>query len=118
MSQLSLSKYDILATATELTAIAVSRSITPHLEKYDISNVYLFGGGIKNEYLLSRLRVALPDVGFFSVDNLGYNPDYLEAICYAVMGAMAIHSLPAGLPKITGARRRAIAGRIVQPSRG
>jgi len=113
--KLGLSRYDVLATTTELTATAIATAIRKKMDKYHIKNVYLFGGGLKNKYLLKRLKTNMPDVNFLSIKRLGYDPDYLEAVCYAVMGAMTVFSQPAGLHHITGAKRDSIAGRIVQP---
>jgi 1,6-anhydro-N-acetylmuramate kinase len=48
-----------------------------------------------------------------SVHQLGFNPDYLEAVCYALMGVLAIKGLPVGLPHITGAGRKTVAGRVI-----
>lgn len=115
-SSLGLNKYDILATVGELTALSIAAAIGSHLQKYRIRVVYLFGGGAKNRYLVERLEKNLPGVAFISIDSLGYNPDYLEAAAYAVMGAMALRGEPTGLPHITGARMKTVAGRIIQPS--
>jgi anhydro-N-acetylmuramic acid kinase len=112
---LGLSKHDILATATELTAVSIARSIRRHLEKLNLSTLYLFGGGLRNQYLIERLSSNLPGVKLFSIDRLGFDPHYLEAVCYAIMGVMTIYSIPTGLPNVTGAAERTIAGRIVQP---
>lgn len=117
-SKIGLSKLDILASAAELTAVTISRSIKPHLGRFKVGNVYLFGGGLKNSYLTNRLRANLPETKFLSVDRLKADPDYVEAACYAVMGAMTILSMPSGLPDVTGAKGKTIAGRIIQPSRG
>lgn len=114
-SKLKLNKTDILATATELTAIAIANSIRSHIRKYSINKAYLFGGGLKNSFLVSRLEANLPDTAFISVKQLGYNPDYLEAICYAVMGGLTLRAIPTGLPHITGAKHKTIAGRIILP---
>jgi anhydro-N-acetylmuramic acid kinase len=117
-SGLGLSRHDILATATELTAVSIARSIGPHLKRFNLKTVYLFGGGLNNGYLVERLKANLPDVSLFSIDRLGFDPHYLEAVCYALMGVMTIYSIPAGLPNVTGAVEKTVAGRIVQPPRG
>jgi anhydro-N-acetylmuramic acid kinase len=114
-SKLKLKRHDVLASITELTAITIAAAVQPYLSKYKIKKIYLFGGGVKNTFLQSRLRANIPGVEFFSVDRLGLNPDFLEATCYAVMGGMAISSQPAGLPHVTGASDKMIAGRIIQP---
>jgi anhydro-N-acetylmuramic acid kinase len=113
--KLGLSNRDILSTTTELTALSIATSIIPYLAKYDLRSIYLFGGGAKNRYMIKLLKAILSGVDVFSVDELGYNPDYLEAVCYAVMGAMAMQGRSSILPHITGAKYKIPAGRIIQP---
>ena len=113
-AKLRINKQDVLATTAELTASAVAHSIKNIIRRYRLDRVYLFGGGLKNRYLLKRLEENIPGIDFLSVKNLGYDPDYLEAICYAVLGAMTIHSLSSGTRQVTGALSDSIAGRIIQ----
>nr|MBN2276658.1 anhydro-N-acetylmuramic acid kinase [candidate division Zixibacteria bacterium] len=117
-ADLKLNKHDILATTTELTAAAIARTLKKFPRKYGLNEFYLFGGGMKNPYLIERLKFYFPGISFISVDRLGFNPDYLEAVCYAVMGGLAVKGIPSGLPHITGARKTSMAGRIVQPTQG
>lgn len=114
-SKLDLDKHDVLATATELTAVTIARRIEPFCTAHQVACAYLFGGGVHNTFLVERLQYHLPNVAFFSVDTLGVDGDYLEAVCYAVMGAMTVWSMPATMPHVTGARTEAITGRIIQP---
>ncbi len=114
-SRLKLNRNDILATATELTAITIANSLKSYTLKHKIKKAYLFGGGLKNRFLVSRLEANLPDVGFLSIEQLGFDPDFLEAVCYAALGGLTIRSIPTGLPRVTGARYKAIAGRIIIP---
>lgn len=116
-SKMKLNKHDILATTTELTAIGIANSIEKIVKKINLKTIYLLGGGTLNRFLIKRLEANIPDVRFFSVDRLGFNPDYLEAVCYAIMGAGAISGLPTVDGSITGARENNLGGRIVQPLR-
>lgn len=112
---LGISRYDIMATVTELTAAAISQTVIPLLEKYRLNKIYVFGGGAKNRHLMQRLKSNLGELPLFTVDSLGFNPDYLEATCYAVMGAWTIRGEVSTLPQITGASQAAVAGRIILP---
>lgn len=115
-NRLRLNKNDILATAVELTAVTIANAVRKHIRKYNLKGIYLFGGGVSNRYLVSRIKTNLPDLELFSVDRLSLNPDYLEAACYAIMGVVAIKGKVSCLAHITGAAYDTIAGRIVQPS--
>jgi anhydro-N-acetylmuramic acid kinase len=116
--RLNLNKYDILATATELTAVAIARNVHDKIFDLQMDRIYLFGGGAKNSFLLERLKANLPGVKLMPVNKLGFDPDYLEAVCYAIMAALAIKEVPAGLSQITGARYDTISGRIILKSPG
>ena len=113
--KLGLTKFDILASTTELTAVAISNAIGEFLQKYDINDIYLFGGGAKNSFLKERLSANLPDCQLRNVSELGYDPDYLEAICYALHGAWTVRGETSSLPQVTGAGKPAVAGKIIQP---
>jgi len=114
-SKMRLKKSDILATTTELTAVGIANSIEKIVEKNSINKIYLLGGGTSNKFLIKRLEENLPGVKFFSVDRLGFNPDYLEAVCYAIMGAATILGLATTDGSITGAGENSLGGRIIQP---
>ncbi|SYZ74834.1 putative Anhydro-N-acetylmuramic acid kinase [Candidatus Zixiibacteriota bacterium] len=114
--QLNLPREDILATVTELTAVSIAKGIARDISRYKIDKIYLFGGGAKNKYLQTRLKMNLPQLQFITVDKLGFNPDYLEAVCYAVMGGLVIHGTRADLSRLTGVAGRTVAGRIVLPA--
>jgi anhydro-N-acetylmuramic acid kinase len=116
--RLNLNKYDILATATELTAVTIARNVRDKIFDLQMDRIYLFGGGAKNSFLLKRLKANLPGVRLMPVSKLGFDPDYLEAVCYAIMAALAIKEVPAGLSQITGARYDTISGRIILKSPG
>jgi anhydro-N-acetylmuramic acid kinase len=112
---LSLNKRDILATATELTAVSIVNGIINLLKRGRIHKIYFLGGGYKNKFLMERTQEYLPAVKFSSTAELGFHPDYLEATCYAVMAALAVNNIPIGLSAATGARKRAFGGRIILP---
>ncbi len=115
-TELGMKKKDILATATELTAVGIANAINK-IPKYDeIKNIYLLGGGTANRFLISRLEANLPAIKFSPVNRLGFDSNYLEAACYAVMGARTIAGLTSSLGHITGSEKNCISGRIIQPS--
>jgi len=115
---LKLSRYDIMATTTELTALSIATAIGPLVKRHRLPGVYLLGGGGRNRFLTARLAEHLGEPKLFSVDALGFNPDYLEAVCYALMGVLTACGRPAVLPHITGAIRPGPAGRLILPPDG
>lgn len=113
--KLHLSKYDIIATAAELTATAIADSIRPIVRRdRTIGSLFLTGGGVHNRFFARRLRDLLDGLDVVSIERLGYDPGLVEAAAYAVLGEAALRS--EGMPAHdAGGRRWAVLGRIVQP---
>jgi anhydro-N-acetylmuramic acid kinase len=116
--RLSLNPHDFIASLTALTAAVITNAVKPLLKRYKIKNIYLFGGGLANRTLLEMLNRNLSPYTLLSVERLGYHPDYLEALCYAVMGALTLKSRPNSPAHITGAAHDTVGGCIIQPTGG
>ncbi len=121
-----LSPDDLLATAVELTATCIVRSIEPldsglsgnrrGIRRRTATGLYLTGGGSHNRFLCRRLSEMMPGRNVTTVRELGMDPDLVEATAFAVMGAAACWSWP--LPTQFGGkpqRRVPISGAIHQP---
>jgi anhydro-N-acetylmuramic acid kinase len=110
-----LSPEDLIATAMELTAVGVVRSIRKLSRRLALSppqKLYLTGGGRHNTFLQNRLSHHLPEITVASVDELGIDGDFVEAVAFAVMGEAALR----GEALSIGHRgRKAVLGRITQP---
>lgn len=112
-----LTGEDLLATAAELTATAVTRKVHPLIRRdKSPTKLYLTGGGSSNIFLVNRLRNRLPDVEVHRGDELGINADFIEAAAYAVMGEACLRSEPLNQPRKnkTGSAC-CVLGRIAQP---
>ncbi len=112
---LGLGGFDVMATATELTAVTISNSIKRIISRKKLEKIYLFGGGLYNGFLVDRLKENINGTQIQSVERLNVEPDFLEAACFAVMGGMAVKGIPTGVPKVTGGRGKTIGGRIIMP---
>jgi anhydro-N-acetylmuramic acid kinase len=101
---------DIIATISEITVKSISRFI----DKYatDVSSVYLCGGGSKNGFIKNRLRELLPGTTISDTNELGYSPDYLEAMLWAYLGYLFIKGRPVNGSMFTGAKKKYIPGRL------
>ncbi len=111
-----LSTNDVLATVTELTAVAISRAVRRHISGPRPVKLYLTGGGRRNKLLVQRLQDRLPGCEIGRIDGLGIPGGLVEAAAFAVMGEAALRS--DALPTLfTGRRARSVpvSGRIVQP---
>ncbi len=109
-----LAPVDLIANAMELTALSIAGSVVRLLKKGTLppQKLYLTGGGRHNSFLRRRLSHHLPEITIASVDELGVDGDFVEAVAFAVMGEAAIR----GEALSVGHRgRKAVLGRITQP---
>jgi anhydro-N-acetylmuramic acid kinase len=105
---------DLLATLVALTARAIADSYRAHLPRPP-DEVLVSGGGARNRTLMAMLEQALTPtpVRVFGDDVAA--ADSKEAVAFAVLAVAALRGLPANLPRVTGARRPAVLGKICLP---
>lgn len=106
-----LSQADILATLTELTAASIVNSYHNFLPKQP-DQVLLCGGGSHNLYLKQRLQILLGETPVLTTNEFGINPDFKEAITFAVLAYWRYHNIPGNLPQVTGANATVLLGEI------
>lgn len=110
---------DIVTTCTEYTARTIAmayKSFGPDV----IGDVVLGGGGCRNPELVRRLKVNLKDALGYDVrvtahEEHGINSDAKEAMAFALLGYLAMHGVPNNVPSCTGARERAVLGKLSLP---
>jgi anhydro-N-acetylmuramic acid kinase len=108
-----LSAADFLASLTELTA----RSIVFNYQTFlpaPPQEVFVCGGGSRNQFLMSRLQTHLPTSTLATTDSLGLNSDAKEAIAFAILAYWRKHNIPGNLPEVTGATHAVLLGEIHQ----
>ncbi|MDR7590821.1 MAG: anhydro-N-acetylmuramic acid kinase, partial [Armatimonadota bacterium] len=110
--QRGLSDADLVATATYLTARTVADAYR-FLGKVD--EVLLSGGGVHNRTLVRWIQEALAPVPVRTTAEEGVDPDFKEAVAFAVLAAMTAWGMPGNLPSATGARRPVILGDLTLP---
>ena len=107
---------DLIATATELTA----RSIALAIQKFVPSQtgkwrLVVSGGGSQNLFLLARLSAHLPSFELWHSDDFGLPSDAKEAIAFALLADRTLQGLPGNLPRVTGARKEVVLGKLCYP---
>lgn len=114
-----LSVEDLLATFTEFTAIAISRSIQDHVEAIErIKVIMASGGGARNSFLMKRLAERLPkSLRLTKSDEFGIPGPFKEAIKFGTLAHATVNHLANNIPAACGASRFAILGKIVLPPR-
>ena len=106
-----LSNFDIMATLTEFTAMAISKSYRDFLPVFP-NEVLIGGGGGRNSYLMERLQDLLAPAIVKRTDEFGMSGDSKEAIAFAVLGYLRLNGRAGNLPSVTGAKRSVLLGKI------
>lgn len=97
---------DIQTTLTELTAKTIAAA-TLHAH-----TIYICGGGAYNIYLMERLRTHCTHTSVESIQAIGINPQWIEAMAFAWLAKQTIENKPGNLPSVTGAKKETILGGI------
>lgn len=105
---------DLVRTATELTVASIAEAFARFiLPRVHIDEVIVSGGGVRNRFLLKRLRQSLPTLRFISSRHFDVPEKAKEAFAFALLAYQTWHGEPATLPSATGAQRAVILGKIV-----
>jgi anhydro-N-acetylmuramic acid kinase len=107
-----LSAEDRVATVTWFTALSIARSYEDFVGRAD--EVILSGGGARNPTLVGYLASLLAPLPVVSSDAHGLPTGAKEALAFALLGLACLDSIPANVPRATGARRRVVLGKIVR----
>jgi len=114
--KLKLNPKDMIATASELSVWAILNAYEKFVKaKVKIDQVLLCGGGVYNRYFLNRLKLLFHPIEVMSVQNLGIDPDFLEAISFAILANQTIEGEKVSFKKTTGARKPGVLGKICLP---
>jgi anhydro-N-acetylmuramic acid kinase len=113
--KLSLSKEDVLATATAFTAHAVYDNYRRYLSRKPVHELIVSGGGTKNRTLLNWLRVLFAPVPVVEIDAYGISSQAKEALVFAILANESLSGNPSNLPQVTGAHGPRVLGKIIFP---
>lgn len=106
---------DLVATVTAFTVRSIVAAYHDFVLPRGLDEVWVAGGGVNNRTLMEGLAAGLP-VPVRGFDELGLDPLAREALAFAVLGYLRFLGLPNLLPRTTGARRAARAGRVTLPA--
>jgi anhydro-N-acetylmuramic acid kinase len=113
---LALTEDSMISTATQFTV----ECMADHYERYFPylpDEVVLTGGGAHNLEIRRRLQARLPACAVKLHDEYGVPGDAREATTWAVLADETLQGNPATIPQVTGAKRSAVLGKILVPSR-
>lgn len=107
------SPIDVQATLAELTAVTVANSIRETAPA--TKDIFVCGGGVHNEDLLSRLARHVGTSTIGSTQQVGLDPDWVEAAAFAWLAMQTINGKTGNLPSVTGANQKKVLGAIHSP---
>lgn len=103
---------DVARTLVALSAHSIAQAINQYCGHID--EIYLCGGGAKNQLLVSDLQSLMGSASVEMTDKLGIGIDWVEAIAFAWLAKKCISQESANLPEVTGAKGLRILGAIYQ----
>lgn len=111
-----LKPEDLVATFTEFTARSIFDQYTRFVEeKSPWNELIISGGGARNIFLMERLKFYFKDTKISLTSEFGIPTDAKEAMLFALLGNEAVSGIPANVPQVTGARKKAVLGKICLP---
>ncbi len=112
-----VSKEDWIATVTTFTAYGVFRNYEKFVKsETEIEELFVSGGGSHNKFLMKSLQNYFgKNVEVKKVEALGVSSDSKEAICFAVLANETVSGNPSNIPRVTGASKPTILGKICLP---
>lgn len=109
-NSIRMAPVDVQATLVEFTASSIITTIRNYFNQGEI---FVCGGGAHNAFLMQRLQILAQS--YFSVNStqqLGVDPDSVEAIAFAWLARQTLSRQTGNLPSVTGASQAAILGGI------
>ena len=107
----SMSRYIdpqvVQATLVMLTTHTIAKQV---LQFKDVEQVYICGGGARNEFLVEELESQLHECDLFTTDELGVEADAVEAMAFAWLAYAHINKIQGSIASVTGAKEGAILG--------
>ncbi len=95
---------DVQRTLLELTALSISNEVL----KFNPDVTLFCGGGVKNAFLVERIKALMPNVEV----AIATNADQIEAMTFAWLAYKRMHNEKVNLKDVTGASENAVLGGI------
>jgi anhydro-N-acetylmuramic acid kinase len=105
---------DLLATVTAFTAHCIGISLEKFiLPRYQLAEVIVGGGGVKNPVLMSMLEERLKPLRILTFEDYRLDSDAVEAMAFALLAYETIQGRPGNIPAATGAAGSVVLGKIL-----
>jgi anhydro-N-acetylmuramic acid kinase len=114
MKELSgFTREDRIATISEITIMAITKFIIDFGPR--VEEVYICGGGAKNNHLLGGLKARLKGIDIENTTKIGYDPIHLEPMLWAYLAYCFINEIKVNTKNFTGATKPYIPGKLCLP---
>lgn len=97
----------VQATLVMLTTYTIAQQV---LQFKDVEQVYICGGGARNEFLVEELESELHECDLFNTDELGVETDAVEAMAFAWLAYAHVNKIQGSVASVTGASKGAVLG--------
>ena len=104
---------NVQATLCELTARSIAAAVAGHAP--DTSELFVCGGGARNDSLMAALVRNIPETKIAPTSVAGLHPDWVEACAFAWLARATQNGQPGNLPGVTGANKSVILGKLHSP---
>lgn len=107
----------IISTITEYTSYSINFNYEMYLKKkVRIEELFVSGGGAYNPAVMDGLSKYFgKSVQIKKIESLGFSSDSKEAVCFAILANELINGNATNVPKVTGANRQTLLGKICLP---
>ena len=109
-----LSLEDGCATLTKFTAYLIAQGIiiTNRINNNDPKNIFVCGGGRKNNFLIENIKDFLPieKIKLKNIDDYSFNGDFVESQAFAYLAVRSFLKLPISFPATTRCSKPTIGG--------
>ncbi|SEA76302.1 anhydro-N-acetylmuramic acid kinase [Alkalimonas amylolytica] len=102
---------DVQRTLCRFTATSIAKA----LQRPNLTEVYICGGGVYHPLLMADLQQLLGPATVQSSSVAGIEPDWVEAIAFAWLAQAFDRQLPGNVPAVTGARKACVLGVEYRP---
>lgn len=107
-------KKDLLSTLTYFSAACIEKAFYDFIfPKYDVNELIISGGGVKNKTLITDLQYLFPDLAISSSDQYGIPYKYKEAVLFALLAYTSHFGIKNNIPPSTGAKKSVVLGKII-----
>jgi anhydro-N-acetylmuramic acid kinase len=108
---------DLMVTLTSFTAAAMAQALNQYVAVgRPVGELVLAGGGVKNPVLRAAIEMWVAPTPVRLSDDLGVPASAREAMVFAVLANESLLGNPTARPRVTGARRPVVLGRLAFPS--